>query len=87
MIINNILVLILTTGVISCSTMKDSLITGIGTGAAVGVASGSMSGAKNNNQAKLTGGLVGAVIGGVSSYFLHKNRKKNEEIKYVPFHY
>lgn len=75
----NILILMTMLSTISCSTMRDSLLTGIGSGAALGAAGGSLSGSHDKKKATIAGALIGAAIGGIGSYFLHKKIKRKEE--------
>lgn len=62
----------------SCSSLKGSLATGIGVGAATGAGVGAISRGEGKGKAALTGALIGAAVGGISSYFLHKERKKRD---------
>ena len=67
--------------ILSCSTIKESLVLGGASGATTGLATGLLI-AKNNNKAKgavtglLTGGLIGAAAG-----FLIKKLKSNKGLK------
>lgn len=72
-------VLITTLFLCSCSTMKGSLMTGIGTGAALGAGGGAVTGSKNKGKSAATGALIGAAVGGLTSYFFHKHQKKKED--------
>lgn len=72
--------LVLSVAVTGCSTLRDSIITGVGSGAAIGAAGGAMAGRdEKKGQAALTGALVGAAIGGLSSYFIHKGIEKRDQ--------
>lgn len=75
----NLLIVIMMFGTVSCSTMRNSLLTGAGAGAALGAAGGAVTSSKDKGKAAATGALFGAVIGGISSYFIHKGVKKRED--------
>lgn len=63
-----------------CSTMKESLVLGIGSGAATGAITGSVIVDKNRGQAALQGALLGGVIGGIASYFIHGSVQKRDDL-------
>ena len=75
----NILLLFTILGATSCSSLRDSLLTGVGTGAALGAGAGTLAIPKTRKKGALTGALVGAAVGGLSSYFLYRGAKSKEE--------
>ena len=61
----------------SCSTLKESMITGIGTGAITGATAGIVGGTQKKHA--VGGLLVGGLIGAVSSYFIFKGLEKRDQ--------
>lgn len=76
---NKFLTTIMIFSLSSCSSLKDSLVTGVSSGAAMGASAGALSSSKDKGKAALTGGLLGAAVGGLAGYLFHKQVKKKEE--------
>ena len=53
-----------------CTTMKQSLVTGVVTGAATGLVLGPVVD-RSGSDARLGGALIGAAVGGIAAYFIH----------------
>ncbi len=64
---------------IGCTTMRESVLLGVGSGAAAGAGISSAI-EKGDSQAALTGAAIGAVVGGIASYFVH-NGLENRDSK------
>jgi hypothetical protein len=75
-----IFLFIMMVSLVGCSTMKESLVLGIGSGAATGAITGSVIVDKNRGQAALQGALLGGVIGGIASYFIHGTVQKRDDL-------
>ena len=61
-----------------CSTMKNSIVTGLSAGAITGGTTGVIAGKKKKDA--LTGMLIGGLVGGVASYFIHNGLEKRDKI-------
>ncbi|NOT77739.1 MAG: hypothetical protein HOP07_01905 [Bacteriovoracaceae bacterium] len=76
---NKLILIVLMATLASCSTMKGSMVLGIGTGAALGGISASAMAQRNKGSAAIQGALVGGAIGGIASYFLHNSLEQRDD--------
>lgn len=63
-----------------CSTLKKSVMTGVGVGGAAGAVIGAnTSRGRSKSKSAALGALTGAVISGIAGYFIHKGVEKRDE--------
>lgn len=62
-----------------CSTLKQSLLLGIGSGAAIGAVSGGVMSAQYGRQYALQGTLIGAAVGGIAGFLIHKGLETRDD--------
>lgn len=62
-----------------CSTLKQSILLGIGSGAAVGGASGAMMSQPYGGKHALQGTLIGAVVGGIAGFLVHRGLEARDD--------
>ena len=60
-----------------CSTMKESMLTGMGVGAVTGAVASSRSG-NGGGMAVVTGSMIGAAIGGIGGHIVHGSLEKRD---------
>lgn len=70
----------------SCTTMRDSILLGMGTGAAAGAGFGAAVGQAEHNEVRsgLVGALTGAIFGGVIGFLEHKEKVAKESVRTIP---
>jgi hypothetical protein len=79
-ILMNIFVLImLMISLLSCSTMRESIILGAGTGAASGAIGAATLADQKKGHAAVQGALIGGAIGSIFSFFFHRGIKKRDD--------
>lgn len=75
-----IFLIVMILALVGCSTMRESLVLGVGSGAATGAITGATIVKQNRGQAALQGALFGGVIGGIASYFIHGTVQKRDDL-------
>jgi hypothetical protein len=79
----HIFILLLSISLISCATMRDSILTGAAVGGATGALVGNAAGQNTGEAEKgtLTGAAIGIAVGGLVGYLSHKGKEKKEQSK------